>query len=101
MPSFTNPLANSAPAAAAPVSDAQAAARAAPVALNSRPNKDANSSQSPGMMGDVKKNPTPPQNKVAASPPSPATQRGQSYQHSGMERALGDMANKLHPPKRR
>lgn len=102
MPDLSNALAGPAPAGlSAPVAASAPEARTAASSLNSRPDKNANSSQVPGMMGDVKKNPVPPQNKIAASAPSPATQRGQSAQRSGMETAMDAMANKLHPTKKR
>lgn len=102
MPDFTNALASAAPAGpAAPVATPPPAEKAAPAALNARPDKNANSSQVPGMMGDVKKNPAPPQHKIATSAPSPATQRGQSSQRTGMETAMSAMADKLHPTKKR
>ena|GEM_PF-3896666 len=102
MSALTNALAGSQPPAAgvAPAPAEKAAPAAAP-ALNSKPNKNANSSQTPGLMGDVKPNPKPPLHKIAAGPASAATQRGQSSQRTGMETSMGALADKLHPPKKR
>ena len=63
---------------------------------NAKPNKDANAGQSPAMVGDRQKIARPPYVQL----PSTAQARP-SEQRSGMEAAMGAMADKLHAPKRR
>jgi hypothetical protein len=65
--------------------------------FNAKPNKDANQGQMPAMVGDKQKimRPAVPQiSGAGAAARSPA-------QASGMETAMGAMADKLHPVKRR
>lgn len=63
---------------------------------NSRPNKDANAGQSPAMTGDKQRIARPPTPTIASTAPArPQEQR------SGMESAMGAMADQMHPVKRR
>ena len=58
--------------------------------------KDANAGQSPAMVGDRQKIARPPAPQIASTAVKrPAEQR------SGMETALGSLADQMHPPKRR
>jgi hypothetical protein len=52
------------------------------------------------MVGDKQKIASPPTPAIA-SQPTPATKRGQNYQASGIDRAMGALADKMHAPKRR
>lgn len=63
---------------------------------NSRPNKDANAGQSPAMTGDRQRITRPPTPAIASTAPA----RHQE-QRSGMESAMGAMADQMHPVKRR
>lgn len=63
---------------------------------NARPNKDANAGQVPAMMGDKQKIQRPAAPSIASTAPArPAAAS------SGMETAMGAMADQLHPVKRR
>lgn len=85
---FTNPLADGTPA---PV----AAPAKAPVASNSRPSGTNNPGAGP-MIGDRQKIALPPIPRIASTAPvsKPAAPRG-------IEGAMGAMADRLHPLKRR
>ncbi len=63
---------------------------------NAKPNKDANTGQSPAMVGDRQKIARPPAPQIASSAAARPTE-----QRSGMETAMGSMADRMHPPKRR
>lgn len=85
---FTNPLADAAPApVAAPVK--------APAPSNSRPSGTNNPGAGP-MIGDRQKIALPPIPRIASTAPvsKPAAPRG-------IEGAMGAMADRLHPLKRR
>ena len=65
--------------------------------FNARPNKDANAGQSPGMIGDRQKVSAPPTPRIAAAAPTGRAQDARS----GVETAMGSLADQLHPVKRR
>lgn len=68
----------------------------APPGPNAKPNKDANAGQSPAMPGDKQRIARPPAPQIASTAqPRPQEQR------SGMETAMGALADKMHKPRRR
>lgn len=92
MKPFTNPLHDSAaPAAKAP------APPPARTAQDAKPSKDVNHGASPGIIGDRQVIARPPLHRIAATAPV----RPSSPQVSGMERAMAELADKTHAPKRR
>lgn len=67
-----------------------------PPGPNAKPNKDANAGQSPAMPGDRQRIARPPAPQiVSTAQPRPQEQR------SGMEAAIGALADKIHRPRRR
>lgn len=68
-----------------------------PVRQPAPKNHEAGYSQAP-MMGDKQKIPKPPTNKIAADP-KPV--RESADRTSGITRSLADLADKMHPVKRR
>lgn len=68
----------------------------APPGPNAKPSKDANAGQSPAMPGDKQRIARPPAPQIASTAqPRPQEQR------SGMETAMGALADKMHKPRRR
>lgn len=98
-----NALAGRAPPAAQPVPQAspepppqaRPVQRAAP-GPNARPSKDANAGQSPAMVGDKQKIVRPPAPQIAST-----AQTRPQEQRSGMETAMGALADSLHKPRQR
>lgn len=98
MKPLSNPLSAPDNAAARPTPPVKPAA---PPASNAKPDKNQNQGASPAMMGDRQRIVAPKSPAIASTPSTPATQRGQSYKPNGMDSAMGALADKMHPPKRR
>jgi hypothetical protein len=103
---MTAPMYNALAARTAPVAQPVAkptpaakpvtATEAPPRGFNAKPDKDANSGQSPAMTGDRQRIQRPAVHAI----PSTAQPRPQE-QRSGMETAMGALADQLHKPRRR
>lgn len=89
------PMTAKAPTPAQSAKPMKPAAPAAP-GSNSKPNKDANAGQVPGMMGDKQRIARPAAPQIASTAPT----RPQDVR-SGMETAMGAMADSMHPVRRR
>lgn len=90
------PATQPAPTPAAATKPVKLPTTAAVPSFNAKPNKDANPGQSPAMVGDRQKIARP----AAAQIASTAIQRP-AEQRSGLESAMGAMADSMHPVKRR
>lgn len=89
------PATTSAPTPSQAAKPVKPATKAAVPGFNAKPDKNANAGQSPSMMGDKQKI------KAPASPSigSTAVPRASGDVRSGMEVAMGQMADKMHPRK--
>lgn len=85
------------PAAPTPAQATKPAAKAPAPSFNSKPDKNVNQGAMPAMVGDRQKIARPPVQQIAASPGAARP----PAQSSGIESAMGSLADKMHPVKRR